>query len=69
MVRIVNVIITSSDEGKGAYGLTVDTAEVVYFSAGAAEVLNLVEFDEVQAIVVPNNRENPPLFAQKARRI
>ena len=40
-------IITSSVEGKGAYGITADTDENVYFPLGVTEALGLEEFETV----------------------
>ena len=62
-------IITSSEEGKGAYGVTKDTDENVYFPVNMSETLGLEEFEEVEAIVVKNDRVEPPLRAIRTRRI
>ena len=62
-------LITSSIEGKGAYGITVETDENVYFPASMAETLDLAEFEEVEAILIKNDRPEPPLKAIRARRL
>ncbi len=63
------VIITSSEEGKGAYGITKDTDENVYFPVGISETLGLEEFEEVDAIVIKNDRVEPPLKAIRVKRM
>ncbi len=60
--------ITSSDEGKGAYGVTADTAENVYFPFSITEALSLEEFEEIEAIMVRNDRPDPAWKAIRARR-
>lgn len=62
-------IITSSIEGKGAYGITTDTDENVYFPLGVAEALRLEEFETVDAIMVKNDRPEPVWKAIRARRL
>lgn len=62
-------IISSSEEGKGAYGITKDTDESVYFPVKMSEHLGLEEFEEVEAILVKNDRPEPPLMAIRARRL
>ena len=62
-------IITSSVEGKGAYGITADTDENVYFPLGVTEALRLEEFETVEAIVVKNDRPDPVWKAIRARRL
>jgi len=62
-------IITSSIEGKGAYGIMTDTDENVYFPLGVAEALNLEEFEMVEAIIVKNDRPEPTWKAIRARRM
>ena len=70
MARKTNILITSSVEEKGAYGVTTDTNEKVYVSAGAADKLAIAEFDELEAIVVPNERSAEiPLYALRVRRL
>lgn len=61
--------ITSSEEGRGAYGITADSAENVYFPVSISEALSLEEFEEVEAIMVPNDRAEPPWRAIKVRRL
>jgi hypothetical protein len=62
-------IITSSVEGKGAYGITTDTDENVYFPVNMAETLGIEEFEVVEAVLVKNDRLEPPLKAIRARRL
>ena len=61
-------LITQSEEGRGAYGLRCDTDERVYFPMGVAEALDLEEFEEVEAILIANDRPEPPWRAIRARR-
>jgi len=69
MADLVRCIITSSEEGKGAFGVRCDTDQNVYFPMGVAEAMGLEEFEEVQAVIVKNDREAPPFKAIKARRL
>lgn len=69
MADLVRCIITSSEEGKGAFGVRCDTDQNVYFPMGVAEAMGLEEFEEVQAVIVKNDRETPPFKAIKARRL
>ncbi len=61
--------ITSSLEGKGAYGIRADNDESVYYPVSVSEALQLEEFDEVETIVIKNDRAEPAWRAIKARRI
>lgn len=61
--------ITNSEEGRGAFAIRADTDEMVYIPQGIAERLELEEFDEVEAIVVKNQRDEPPWMAIRARRL
>lgn len=61
-------IITSSVEGKGAYGIRVDNDENVYFPVSVAEGAELEEFEEVEAILLKNDRPEPAWKAIKVRR-
>lgn len=63
------VIITSSEEGKAAYGITTDDDKSVYVPPGIADALELDEFDEIEAILIQNDRENIPYKAIRARRV
>lgn len=69
MASLVRVIITSSEEGRGAFGVRCDTDENVYFPMGVAEAMGLEEFEEVEAVIVKNDRETPQFKAIKARRL
>ena len=69
MATKLTCIITSSLEGKGAYGITTDTDENVYFPLGVTEALGLEEFETVEAIVVKNDRPEPVWKAIRARRL
>ncbi len=62
-------IITSSIEGRGAYGITTDTDENVYFPLGVTEALSLEEFEIVEAIIVKNDRPEPAWKAIRARHL
>jgi len=66
----VNIFITTSNEGSGAYGIRADNDEQVYVPHSIAEKLELEEFDEIETILVTNpGRPTPPWMATKARRI
>ncbi len=41
----------------------------VYFPFSVAEALELEEFDEVEAILIKNDRADPPWKALRARRL
>ena len=69
MARKAECLITSSVEGKGAYGVTTDTDENVYFPFGLTEHMGLEEFERVEAILVKNDRPEPPWKAIKVRRL
>jgi len=62
-------IITKSDQGMGAFGIRVDNDENVYFPLSLSEALELEEFEEVEAILVKNDRLDPPWKAIRVRRI
>lgn len=61
-------IVTNSEEGRGAYGIRCDTDEQVYFPMSVAEALELEEFEEVEAILIANDRPEPMWKAIRARR-
>lgn len=61
-------IITSSYADTGAFGVRVDNDEKVYFPFNVAEAVELEEFDEVEAILVANDRADPPWKAIRVRR-
>ena len=61
-------IITSSEEGRGAYGITKSTDENVYFPMSVTEALSLEEFEEVEAVLVKNDRPEPVWKAIRVRR-
>jgi len=61
-------IITSNADG-GAYGVRIDNDERVFFPFSVAEALELEEFDEVEAILIQNDRADPPWKALRARRL
>ena len=69
MARVDLCIITSSEDGRGAYGVTKGTDENVYFPVNMAETMGLEEFEEVEAILVSNDRQEPPLKAIRVRRL
>ena len=68
MALVATCIITQSNEGRGAYGIRVDNDENVYFPFGLTEAVELEEFEEVEAILVNNDRAEPPWRAIKVRR-
>jgi hypothetical protein len=51
--------VTSSEEGRGAYGIVVDNDEQVYFPMSFSEKLCLEEFEELEAIMIRNDRPEP----------
>jgi len=69
MATKTKCLITISDEGKGAFGIRTDNDENVYFPLSIAERLELEEFDEVEAILVKNDRPDPPWKAIRVRRL
>lgn len=60
-------IVTRSEEGRGAIAVRVDNDENVYFPLSVTEALELEEFEEVEAIMVRNDRADPPWRAIRAR--
>lgn len=62
-------LITVSQEEKGAFGIRTDNDENIYFPLSITERLELEEFDEVEAILVKNDRPDPPWKAIRARRL
>ncbi|MCX7285640.1 MAG: hypothetical protein NTX28_16645 [Novosphingobium sp.] len=60
-------IVTRSEEGRGAYAVRMDNDENVYFPLSVTEALELEEFDEVEAILVRNDRPEPAWRAIRAR--
>ena len=62
-------IITQSTEGKGAYGIRADNDESAYFPLSVAEVLGLEEFEEIEAIMIKNDRPEPAWKVIRARRL
>lgn len=61
-------IIITSYADTGAYGVRIDNDDRVYFPFSVAEALELEEFDEVEAILIQNDRADPPWKALRARR-
>jgi hypothetical protein len=68
MAAVADCIITNSVEGKGAYAIRVDNDENVYVPVSVAEKLDLEEFETVQAIMIRNDRTDPPWRAIRVRR-
>lgn len=68
MASTVMCIITSSIIGKGAYGITTDTDEGVYVPVAVADALDLEEFETIEAVVIKNDRPEPPWRVIRARR-
>lgn len=69
MAIMSRCFITQSDEGRGAYGITASTDESVYFPMSVTEALGLEEFEEVEAIMVRNDRPDPVWKAIRVRRL
>lgn len=67
MATIAQCIITKSEEDRGAFGVRVDNDENVYFPKSIADALTLTEFETVEAVLVPNNRDDPPWKAIRAQ--
>jgi len=67
MAVIAKCIVTSSQEGRGARAVRVDNDQNVYFPESVADALDLADFDEVEAILVPNDRPDTPWLAIRAR--
>lgn len=68
MAVVASCIVTRSEEGMGAFGVRADTDENVYFPFSIAESVALEEFDEVEAILVRNDRDEPRWKAIRVRR-
>lgn len=68
MAEKAKCIITTSEEGRGAFGIRTDNDENVYFPVSVSEALELEEFEEVEAIVIRNDRPEPAWKAIRARR-
>jgi hypothetical protein len=69
VAKKANCIVTYSIEGKGAYAITVESDESVYIPVGVTEAAELEEFDELEAILVKNDRAEPAWKAIKVRRL
>jgi hypothetical protein len=69
MAAKATCLITQSEEGKGAYGVRCDTDESVYFPVSVADALGLEEFEEVEAILIANDRPDPVWKAIRGRRL
>lgn len=69
MAAKADCIVTQSDEGRGAYGIRCDTDESVYFPMSITEALELEEFEEVEVILIANDRPEPVWKAIRARRL
>jgi hypothetical protein len=68
MAVVAPCIVTRSEEGMGAFGVRADNDENVYFPYSIAESVALEEFDEVEAILVRNDRDEPRWKAIRVRR-
>jgi hypothetical protein len=68
--KVVCYVVESLDNGP-AFAVRQDNDQQVYIPRAQAEELELVEFDEVEAIVIPNTLqpEKTPWFALKVRRL
>lgn len=60
--------ITNSVEGRGAYAIRADNDENVYIPVSVSEALELEEFEEVLALLIKNDRNDPPWRAIRVRR-
>lgn len=67
MAVVAKRIVTKSEEGRGARAVRVDNDQNVYFPESVAEALDLDDFDEVEAILVANDRADTPWLAIRAR--
>jgi hypothetical protein len=68
MAELSYCIVTHSEEGRGAYGVRCDNDATVYFPVSVADALVLEEFEQVQAVLVKNDRAEPAWKAIRARR-
>lgn len=66
MAIISECIVTKSEEDRGAMAVRVDNDENVYIPRSVADALELEEFDTIKAILVTNDRMDPPWKAIKA---
>ena len=62
-------LVTQSEVGKGAYGIRCDNDQSIYFPNSVADALGLEEFEEVEAILIANDRPEPAWKAIRARRL
>jgi hypothetical protein len=62
-------LITTSNEGSGAYAVRSDNDENVYIPVSIADALQLEEFEEIEVIVVKNDRNDPPWKAIRGRHL
>jgi hypothetical protein len=69
MAAKARCIIITSYADTGAYGVRTDNDDRVFFPFSLAESLELEEFDEVEAILIQNDRADPPWKALRARRL
>ena len=68
MAAVAKCIITTSENNTGAFAVRADNDENVYIPFSIAEALELEEFEEVEAILVKNDRETPRWKAIRVRR-
>jgi len=68
MAAKVTCIVTSSEEGRGAYAIRADNDENVYIPHSISDKLEIEEFDELECIVVTNDRPSVQWRAIKVRR-
>ena len=68
MATKANCIVTNSEEGRGAYAVRIDNDETLYIPQRSAEAPEVEEFDDVEAILVKNAREEPKWMAIRVRR-
>ncbi|NAZ36068.1 AbrB/MazE/SpoVT family DNA-binding domain-containing protein [Rubellimicrobium sp. CFH 75288] len=68
--KVVCYVVESLDDGP-AFAVRQDNDQQVFIPKAQAEELNLVEFDEVEAIVVRNTLQpdKTPWFALRVRRV
>lgn len=68
MAAKATCIVTSSEEGRGAYAIRTDNDENVYIPHSISDKLEIEEFDELECIVVANDRPSVQWRAIKVRR-
>ena len=68
MAAKVKCIVVDSKEDSGAFAIRADNEQSVYIPHKISDTLEIEEFDELECIVVANDRPNIPWRAIKVRR-